>query len=241
MNPALLEPIFAHAEACAPAECCGLIVEIEGQEQYVPCKNIAGEDRFEIDGLDWIKAEDSGNIKVVVHSHYNQGAMPSPADMQSCENHGKPWLIVSWPEKLWHYFEPSGYKAPLLGRPFVHGIHDCYAVIRDYYREKLGIEIPNFERKDNWWMGVGGPNLYVDNFKAAGFVEVPKGQMREHDGLLMQWTGRTIHHAAVYLGNERIIHHLRDNLSREEFYGQMWQRCTRMVVRHKSLQLIAQP
>ncbi|WP_230384747.1 lysis system i-spanin subunit Rz, partial [Burkholderia pseudomallei] len=51
------------------------------------------------------------------------------------------WVIVSLGVQAdgsigiddWCEFEPGGYVARLVGRQFVHGVHDCYAIVRDWY------------------------------------------------------------------------------------------------------------
>lgn len=230
----IVEDAFAHAEREYPRESCGLVVEIDGVDQYVPCKNIADDRHFQIDPKDLMKAEDSGKIKVIVHSHPNVSVLPSQSDLIGCEKTQKPWMIVGWPHKDVYRFEPSGYVAPLIGRVFDHGVVDCYTLIRDYYKLKLEIELPDFDREDKWWEKED-QNLYVDNFEKAGFVAVPTASVRQHDVILMQWAIGKPHHASIYLGQDRIMHHVGGQLSRDEFYGELWRRCTRIVVRHKSL------
>jgi cell wall-associated NlpC family hydrolase len=120
----------------------------------------------------------------------------------------------------------------LEGREFVHGVHDCYAIVRDYYHQ-LNIELQDYPRQGEWWLQ--GQALYRNNFAAEGFVEVPWETMRPHDVLLMRVRSQEVeNHAAIYLGNNVILHHLMNSLSCKSHYEAYWQRHTTAVLRHRS-------
>jgi len=128
-----------HAQAEAPREACGLVVVVKGRSIYWPCRNTAlGADQFSIDPGDYACAEDTGEIVAVVHSHPDATPDPSEADLVGCEASGLEWHIVGLPALVWRSIRPSGYRAPLVGRQFVHGVLDCYAIIRDWYRQERG-------------------------------------------------------------------------------------------------------
>lgn len=236
----ILADILAHAEReyqirdkdGKPRESCGLVVVWKGRERYIPCRNIAEKnEHFVMHPEDYAAAEDSGEIVMVVHSHPNIAPLPSPADLVGCEKSGLPWLIVNWPTGAVHDFSPSGYKAPLVGRQFSHGILDCYSLIQDYYAEEIGIALPDFERPDEWWLN--GMNLYLEGFAKAGFVRVDEPQ--KHDGLLMQVGSQVPNHAAVFLGDGRILHHQMGRLSSKDIYGGWYRKVVTHVLRHRSL------
>lgn len=226
--------VLEHAKAEYPKECCGLIIVVKGKERYVPCANIAGNnEEFIIDPHDYAAAEDQGEVLKIVHSHCNLPPEASQADKVMIEKTQLPWIIVCWPTGEVREFLPEGYEPDLLGREFHHGVLDCYSLVRDYYKLQCGIDIPDFDRQDEWWLK--GDDLYLDNFEKAGFVEVPFDEMREHDGLLMQIGSDVINHAAVYLGDNIIIQHCTGRLSSRDVYGGMWMKNTIKVVRHRSL------
>lgn len=237
MIDAIKEEALAHALRDAPREACGLVVIVKGRERYVPCRNLAtGDNHFELVPEDYADAEDLGEVVGVIHSHPNGGCNPSEADQVSCERSGLEWHIVGLPSGQWASIRPTGYKAPLVGRVFSHGVLDCYTLIRDYYFETLGIVLPDFYRPDNWWnkrvRGDDVLNLYMDNFAKAGFVKVTRPPQK-HDVFLMQVESDVVNHAAIYLGDEVILHHLYGRLSSRDAFGGYWQKHTIHVLEHQ--------
>lgn len=222
--------IISHAEAEFPRESCGLVVKIDGVDTYHPCRNMAELNlQFVMHPEDYAAADAAGEIVAVVHSHPNLTAEPSQADRVSCEASGLPWWIVSLPGKEWSYLAPEGYKAPLIGRMFYHGVLDCYSLIRDWYQEERGITLPDFERQNEWWYK--GGDLYRDNFAKAGFVKV-SDEPQVGDVMLMQILSNVPNHGAIYLGNNLILHHLSGRLSAREIYGGYYLKHTVAVLRY---------
>lgn len=125
--------------------------------------------------------------------------------------------------------------ADLLGRPFVNGIWDCYASIRDVFRcdgfgiisevyHTKSIILPDYPRNYEWWgsqdaNGKALPateNLYMDNFEAAGFRSIDISELRKGDVFLAQIGSDVTNHGGIYCGDGEIYHHLRRRLSRRE-------------------------
>nr|DAE39862.1 MAG TPA: MPN family protein [Caudoviricetes sp.] len=246
-----LQAIKEHAVEQYPRECCGLIVADGRKERYKPCRNLAQDTgQFRMSAEDWAMAEDAGRVLAVVHSHPDAPAMPSEADRAACEATGLPWVIVSVRDgdiADVHQFAPVGWKAPLLGRQFFHGILDCYTLIRDWYAREACIELPDFEREDDWWKK--GQDLYMQGFARAGFERVPDGMpLQAGDVVLMAVGASVANHAGIYLDKRPLaeapdlhpvpnamLHHLYGRLSERVVYGGYWQEVTRAVVRHKDL------
>ena len=91
-----------HAQAAAPNESCGLVVDCDGIEVYWDCRNIAdGLDCFVIDPTDWADAEDTGVIMAVVHSHPGKSPEPSSMDIAACNRSRLPWYIVNPTDGSW--------------------------------------------------------------------------------------------------------------------------------------------
>lgn len=234
--------ICAHAERTAPQECCGLLVARaeDGMLEYLPGVNLdegpAGCDRFTLGPKAWVQAEEMGEVVAVVHSHPGASANPSMCDRVMCERSGLPWLIVGVPSGHLVELHPEGWSAPLEGRDFSHGVLDCYTLAQDWYLREWGLELPHAEREDEWWRK--GQNLYLDGLAKAGFVPVATREPQRGDGLLMRLNSPDFvtpveNHAAVYLGDGMMLHHLYGQKSRIERWDWPWQRRTTLVVRHE--------
>lgn len=230
----IFSQVMAHALESPAREVCGLVTVHRGRLVYQRCRNVAHESQeFEVHPEDYIEAEAMG-IVGVVHSHTHGNPAPSMADLLGCDRSRVPWLIVGVPNGAYQVIAPSNYKAPLIGRPFVHGVLDCFSLARDYYAE-MGIAVCDFERVPDWWEK--GDNLLTPaNFAKAGFVVVSDGTLQQHDGIIMQ-NGLTSvpNHVGMYLGDGLFLHHSGGRLSCRQPYGGYWEKVTNYVVRHASL------
>lgn len=233
MSKTVMQAAEKHARAEFPREACGLVIVKRGRRVYVPCKNVAKtpEDHFAIDPEEFAAAEDAGEVVAVFHSHPNATEKPSTADVQACNASGVSWLILALPSARWHQIEPKATSAPLYGREFVHGSADCYGFVRDWYAQELGIQLDEFKREDEWWRK--GQNLYVDNFASQGMYVVTDGTLEIGDILLMQVLSDVPNHAAIYLGDDVIGHHLYGRLSGRDVYGGYYKKHTTHVLRRK--------
>ncbi len=228
--PAWQTAAEVHARAEYPRESCGLVVS----GNYMPCTNQArGTEHFQLSARDYAAAEERGTIEAVVHSHPDAPANPSPADRVACETSGLPWHIVGLSAgeiTVWKYCAPCGYEAPLVGRPFYHGVLDCYALVRDWYARERGIALPDYAREDEWWHH--GGDLYREHFREAGFAPAEPGSAIEGDVILMQVHSPVPNHAAIWLPGDVLLHHLYGRLSCREVYGGYYRKHTTHWLRY---------
>lgn len=224
----VMQSIREYGDLVFPREACGLIYKGEdGFIDFVSCRNLSEDgDQFVIHPQDYTTVEDAGEVIAVVHTHPNMPATPSDIDRTSCFESEVPWLIMSLPSGETEWVEPVEFIAPLVGRQFAFGVHDCYSVIRDWYKLEKGIELPNFARRNKFWeVGPNGEppqDLYKDNFEKAGFYRLPSGVEPEvGDVFLMQIRTPFAAHGAVYIGNDQILHHMqgKNQLSTRAVYG----------------------
>jgi len=230
----LLESIIrAHAFEKPTEEACGLIVD----GKYIPCKNLhsSPSSNFAIAAKDYAKAEKKGAIQAVVHSHPEGFGGFSKHDIISCKQSNVPWLLYCTQSNEWHYVDPTG-NAPLVGRPWVYGIYDCYGILKDYFHQTFAIELDDFPRGEEGEWESPEWRMFEKNFAEQGFVPVDKPG-KAGDFILMQLQAPFPNHAAVLSKPEQNVfyHHLMGRLSEENVYGGYWQKCTSQVLRHREL------
>lgn len=220
--------ILNHAKQCGEAECCGFVID---NKTYLPCNNISSTptETFEIATEDWIDAEQKGEITAVVHSHPDGLPILSQADQFYQQQTGLDWWLVC--DNKIHKFR---YIKPLLGREFKHGEIDCLTLVRDAYM-LTGINLPNYERQDDWWHN--GQNLYLELLPKNEFEQVK--DIQEGDVILVCLGSTTPNHAAVYIGNQFILHHCPNRLSKRDLYDGFWLKYTHSIWRHKKWQSFA--
>ncbi len=211
-NASVMEAMRAHAVSDYPHECCGLVVG----DKYQPTDNIHGTPTiaFKIADETMTQAIKGGQLQAVIHSHPGGPEYPSATDMTAQSATAVPFVIIPV------YDGPDGIAAhdpfwfgddcrpipELIGRPFRHGVTDCYSIIRDWYRLECEITLPDYPRDWEWWQ-MGG-DLYSHYCSAAGFVEIAADVVRMGDIALIQIRAEVINHAGVYIGDGLLLHQL---------------------------------
>lgn len=220
-----------HALRENPYESCGFIID----GKYYPMKNISDSpiDTFRIDPIEYLKAEEIGNIECVIHSHKNY-PHTSKLDMESQKRLGIPFGIINIDKgnKVQEpFFWGQGIPvSPYIGRKFIIGVHDCYGLLRDYYRNTLDIEISDYPRDEDWWFK--GPSMLTDYYGDEGFYDIKRKELKEGDVIFMKIKTNITNHCGIYLGNNLILHHLVGRLSCRQPIG-MWDNYITNYLRHK--------
>ena len=229
------EEALVHAKDQDPKECVGLLLNIRGKERYFPCRNLSmtAHQCFILDPEDYVKGSNLGEITAIVHSHPSTPPTASQADQISCEQSNLPWHIVNPKTEQWGYCEPCGYNPPLLGRPWVWGVTDCWSLVRDYYKEEKNIQLLDYERPVTPEEFMQQP-LFEQYAEITGFTELkPTEKLEVGDVLLMSILNPTLNHVAIYLG-DNVLHHLTDRLSCKEPYSSWLLKCTGKRYRYAS-------
>lgn len=198
--------IKTHAGEEYPKESCGFVIN----NQYVRCRNVSNrpEIRFELGAADHNLLLEEG-VQAFIHSHPDDYFAPSAADMEAQARYKIPFGICA---TTIHgggrilYFGDCLPVEPLEGRPFIHGVTDCYNIIRDWYKLNRDIDLPIFPRDWEWWNK--GQCLYKDGFEKAGFVKIEPSQAQEGDVVLCAIRSNTPNHGAIYLNPHKVLHHI---------------------------------
>ena len=203
--------------ATISGEACGVIVG----EQYIPCRNLSDSpDHFILSPEDWADAESQGKIKAICHSHRGT-RKASPMDVVACQQTGVPWYILG--DDGLERIDPQ--IAPFECREFEYGWSDCYSLVRDYVGS-----LPDFPRELEFWKLQHSP--YEENFAACGWGIIPIQDAQAGDVFLMKILSPEVpNHAAVYLGEGIILHHLWGRFSRKDQWGPFMQKTTHALRR----------
>lgn len=253
-NP--IEQAKKHAIEAFPEESCGWII----RDEYIPSKNIADDPvnhkegdntcgcrlcMFRVDKKDVAKYLPKADM--LIHSHPNGPLWPSQCDMASQMKMGLPWGIIPVEEGRAGDPEIWGDTLPipeLLGRTFMHGIRDCYSIIRDTFRmgkERLAMDgitknwpfdpiyLADCPRDDAWWEG--DDDLYTTNPIKWGFVDVKFEDIKPGDVFLTSIRSEKLNHGGLLISNDLIMHHLPQRVSRRE-PSAIWGRQAKKWVRY---------
>lgn len=225
-----------HAVSEYPNESCGLLLVVRGVETYRPCRNAsyAPEQHFVLDPVDYARAEDDGEVLAVVHSHPTTPAQFSDADLTACESSGLPWYVLNPQTEQWAYTHPIGYRAPLVGREWVWGVHDCWALCRDWYAQELGISLRDWPRPASPELFNAAPT-FDSSWADTGFRALEADEELERGDLVLLSIGLAtgaLNHIGVYVGDQLLLHHLMHRLSSQDIYDGWLLKCTGRWIRY---------
>ncbi len=140
-----------------------------------------------------------------------------PEDYIKADNTGEITAVV--------HSQPCGYKPPLLGRPWVWGVTDCWSLVRDWYKEEKNIELKDWDRPTTPEEFIKNP-LFESCAWRTGFRQLrPDEKLINGDTLLMSIGSTGLNHVAIFLDGD-VLHHLTDRLSCREPYSQWLLKCT---------------
>ena len=191
-----------HTAEAYPAEAVG-IVTADGR--YVRLENRSATPGEEIALSDDDLVAVAG-ASVFFHSHPDGLSCPSEQDMRYQQQLGIPFVIMCLPMYDCFCWGDTLRDAPIESRSFRHGVHDCCTLIRDWYKIEYGVTFPHAPRGWSWWTKTK-QNLYLDNFKLSGFVQIPFNEATRGDVVLFQWNYRVPMHAAIIMDQFMMLHH----------------------------------
>lgn len=222
--------IRSAALASPGAETCGFVLE---DGRVVQCLNRAADpvNTFEISHVDFALYEDEG-IKGVWHSHLQLDGF-SEFDQQVIASDPMPWAVYCLAKD--HFTECNPHTvAPLIGRPYVFGVYDCYSVVSDKLAE-MGVELPEWPR--SFYGEWNTPEFVPFDEQALVVGREVTGTPGAGDILLFNLGDHPGHtdHIGVLLDGRRFLHHPSGRASRVDRFGSWWKRKLRMIVRPHQL------
>jgi len=219
--PKTLEPVadrLVEAGQAAPdTEICGLIIDDGQGWQYLAADNLSAvpASEFRLSARQLEQAKSRYHRVVIFHTHPNGPACPSIQDMTGCAESAVPWLILGYHEAM-PQFCCLGWpeQPPLERRPYIHGVTDCYSLIRDYYQHQFSLGLADYPRQWGWWHQ--GDDMYQRYFEQAGFYRLEdNAPLRTGDVFLAAIRSQVANHGGIYLGDGLIFHHLAGRLAHD--------------------------
>lgn len=239
----IVELIQQEAMRVYPQEACGVVVRGFKRAEVIPCKNVAADPltTFLIDPIEYARLSSQHEIVAIFHSHPDNHSLPSGADLAGVEATALEWIIVGLRRDGMNFVfdqpafvKPTGFVAPYEGRAYVPTLYDCYALARDFYRREFAIDMYAYPHSEYWWNE--DKNLFVENFEKEGFIALAGiNEPQYGDLFLIQSCSNVPNHIAVYVGDDKILHHCHHRMSRTDTYGgSFWQKHTTHHLRHIS-------
>lgn len=208
MNTRIKKRIAELAEANPQQEICGILYYTFNSVEIFPCQNVSLQDKaytYEIDPQEYIKICSLGKPCGVYHSHPESDSVFSETDIEYAEEFALPIYVYGLKDKKIAEYIPSSYEIELEGLPFVWGLFDCFSTVRNYFRQKHKLFIPDYDRDESF--ADSQSNLIINNIKNEQF-DIVESKEIETDDLLVFKSNRIFpHHLGVFVGNSRMLHH----------------------------------
>ena len=201
--------IADHANQYRAEEVCGIIL-LDGT--VIPSDNVIEGSGLSEGGVELDKTsgvlidseliiEHEESIAAVYHSHplESQDGYLSFTDIEQSRFHQIPYLLYHTAFNVWDYYDPNYYHpAPLLdkqssktninyylGWKFEYGRADCSALLRSFFFNHFGLEIPDYPRPRDgeWYLNPQYTKAYQDLMEdpVNGFVRVNISTPKKND------------------------------------------------------------
>jgi len=194
----------AHAAAEWPRESVGAV---DRYGRYRPLRNVHATPERAWDAGDQVCLADE-DLAAIVHSHPSGAEWPSRADLESQIAAGTPYGVVpvTGGAARRPFFWPV--SPPLLGRPYRHGVTDCYTLVRDWYARNRGLDLPAVAYDWRWDEDSAELDLYASWRRRLGWARVDPSAARPGDAVLLRMAGGGVaNHAGVLLEDGALLHH----------------------------------
>lgn len=194
----------------------------------------------------------TSDVVAYYHSHINYDLI-SKADEIVAERLGLPCIVYNKKTNTFHHYNPTGIKIQFTERPFLLGFADCLWLVKDYYTYNLNINlaseqeiIKNNASQEEYEILVKQrcineadflrtrSNYLEKYFELNGFRKVD--DFKKHDILITRTATYNFPiHCMIYLGNDKILHHPGNSISKEERLSRQQKKWVIYIMRHNLL------
>lgn len=212
----------------SPNEACGLILQSGNKVFIYPCKNISlkPEKYFELSPLDYIRAYNNGNNKIIGIFHSQESITPSMYDYVIASGHNLYSVVYSWKNNTFFEINDEVSKyIKYVGREFQIGKNDCFSLVRDFYKQEYNIIIKDYFRDDKWFER--DPNIIRDNYKMEGFIEIDQNELKTGNVIIFSYG-----HFGIYIEHDKFLHHPRNKVSTIDKLTDIWIRKIDICVKY---------
>ena len=173
------------------------------------------------------------------HSHLTDDHI-SKYDRFVAEKKNLECLMYSIIRDDFEIYKPSGLKIPLVGRPHICGLFDCWNLVEDYYKDNLNIKLHNFDLNTHILMDEQTISFEEKKQKCEillfemGFQKV--NDLRDGDVLILKFLPdkNCAIHFGIFLSPNKILHHGGIE-SVIESYRDGFKNRTKSIFRHKQM------
>lgn len=212
-------------------EICGVLVERNGKLEAVQLPNME-QDRERAWSL---PVGDYSYAKMFWHTHTRPDSIDGFSDPD--KHTGQVWLMpmcvyVCHTQKF-HYWQPDGFRASIVGRPWSPMVFDCFALVRDAITEFFGIRVPDLSR--TFLHATRGIESIETYWQPAGFELVHKPAIGRV-AVINYGGSKYANHIALLITENWILHQLRGTPSRVELFSEQWRKSTFFYMRHPEIE-----
>lgn len=235
-----------HALSNIKEESCGLVIKKNNNLIYIPIKNIAEnkKNNFAIDPQGYIYASSIGEIIACFHSHIKNTSF-SWHDINNSYKLNIPYYLYNIKKDKFYYFSPIENKIyqKYLYLKFKYGENDCFSLIKNFYKNELGIEISDPEQDravkytpphncliwDREKYKKWGDQNNLRDLDIKNIDEFKKYDILVFDG----FNKGEPSHGMLYIGDGLVLHHPFNHISVIEYFRKAHFRFLKFVIRHE--------
>lgn len=227
MNTKIKNKIKQHAQKQSPLECCGFIIEKNGDIDVLECENISNDplNNFKISARDFLATKHHHNILYIYHSHIDETEFSLMDKRCSEESKIDLILYILKEDTFKHYSSNNSNSLKYLGRNINFQKTNCLDLVKLFYKNELNVDltIPQEMAQHNLFeFNDLNIKLIFDYAKINNLSIINTKEIKSNDIGIFNIDNYI--HFAIYLGNNKILEQPRNGFSRIIDYTNLYDR-----------------